>query len=402
MLRSLALAAAAASSVVNAQGAWTLKLLNSANTPRAACLDGTMPGYYISPSPTGSKNWVIHTQGGGWCVSPQDCLGRSQTALGSSSSWGAAGCPNSSSPVCTADGGAAGMLSNNSATNPLLWDANKVFVAYCDGTSYASDLEAPMNVSGTNVYFRGKANLEGVFDALLGVNGYPGEGLATASRAIYKGCSAGGLAVYIHADRVGDRIRAVNPTVDYAAAPGAGFFMDVPGFDKTYHYRGNYQWVFNTANLTGAVNQACIAAFPNPSDQWQCFVAAYTLPFISTRLFISNALPDAWQAGNIMDLPCSPGGCGGNATLEAEVEAYLHVFRLQMISALAPVISSQRHGGFLQSCFVHVVEDVDGSWANVKIGGQSQAQTFAAWWNGPTAGASRIEVDGDWGTNPTC
>jgi hypothetical protein len=160
--------------------------------------------------------------------------------------------------------------------------------------------------------------------------------------------------------------------------------------------------VFNTANLTGAVNQACIAAFPAPADQWQCFVAAYTLPFISTRLFISNALPDAWQAGNVMGLPCNPGGCGGNATLEAEVEAYLHTFRLSMISALAPVISSQRHGGFLQSCFVHVVEDIDGSWASVKIGGQTQAQTFAAWWNGQTSGASRIEVDGDWGTNPTC
>jgi hypothetical protein len=243
MLRTLALAAAAATSVVNAQGAWTLKLLSKTNSPRAACLDGSMPGYYISTSPTGSKTWVIHTQGGGWCVSPEDCLGRSKSALGSSSSWGATGCPNPSSPVCTADGGAAGMLSNNSATNPLLWDANKVFVAYCDGTSYASALEAPMNVSGTNVYFRGASNLEGVFDALLGENGYPGEGLATASRAIYKGCSAGGLAVYIHADRVGDRIRAVNPTVDYAAAPGAGFFMDVPGFDGAYHYRGNYQWV---------------------------------------------------------------------------------------------------------------------------------------------------------------
>ncbi len=273
-----------------------------------------------------------------------------------------------------------------------------MFVNYCSGDSYAGNVADPVSVSNSTIYYRGYYNLEGVFDALLGVNGYAGEGLASASRVIYKGCSAGGLAVYIHADRIGSRIQAVNPGVDYRAAPGAGFFLDTPGFDGNYHYRANYQWVFSRMNATIGVNQDCIAAF-DPADQWRCFVAPYTLPFVKTSLFISNAIPDAWQGPNIMALPCSPGSCPNNATEQA-VEAYLRGFRLTMINGLAPVISSPRHGGFLQACYAHVVEDVDHSWAQVLVKGQTQAQTFAAWWNGGSS--SRIVVDGDWGTNPTC
>ncbi len=44
---------------------WALHLLDAAAYPRARCLDGSQPGFYIEPGTGASAaNWIIHTQGG--------------------------------------------------------------------------------------------------------------------------------------------------------------------------------------------------------------------------------------------------------------------------------------------------------------------------------------------------
>jgi hypothetical protein len=71
----------------------------------AVCLDGTLPGlYYRAGKGADVNKWIVHFEGvhiccecafdrvllhvgGGWCVSPSDCLARSKTNLGSSSQW---------------------------------------------------------------------------------------------------------------------------------------------------------------------------------------------------------------------------------------------------------------------------------------------------------------------------
>ena len=116
---------------------FSLTLLDAAKYPMARCLDGSQPGFYFQPGyGSGANSWLVHTQGGGWCVNDNDCLGRSKSALGSSSSWGKGGCPNPSSPVCYADGGDSGMLSNSSDVNPLLYNWNKVFIGECLAYTY--------------------------------------------------------------------------------------------------------------------------------------------------------------------------------------------------------------------------------------------------------------------------
>jgi O-palmitoleoyl-L-serine hydrolase len=47
-------------------------------------------------------------------------------------------------------------------------------------------------------------------------------GLATASELIVKGCSAGGLATYLHLDYFASRVRSVNPTIRIVGMPDAG------------------------------------------------------------------------------------------------------------------------------------------------------------------------------------
>ena len=294
-------------------------------------------------------------------MSDEDCLGRAGTPLGSSTNWsaGTVTCPDSNAPVCYADGGAAGMISSDPAVNPVSYNWNRVFFNYCDGGSYSGSVVAPVPVSGKTIFYRGRYILDAVYATLAAQFN-----LGAATRFVVKGCSAGGLAVYLHADYVASLVRAVAPQAAVLAAPGAGLFLDVPGFDGAYHYRSNFEWVFSAMNASGSVNAACIAATP-PADAARCYNAAYTIPFVETPLFISNSLADSWQSGNIMALPCDPGRCSG--AQEAAVEAYLAGFRASMIAALAPVASSKRHGGFLQSCFVHVVEDIDGSFARVRI-----------------------------------
>ena len=153
--------------------------------------------------------------------------------------------------------------------------------------------------------------------------------------------------------------------------------------------------------MSATVNSACVAAKLATNDTWRCYIAPDLLPFIQTPMFVSNSLSDAWQAGAIMGLGCAPSKPGG---CSAAALAYVADFRTQMLAALAPVTrAGSPHGGFLQGCFVHVVEDV-GSWATVKVpsgAGQTQAQTFAAFLG--TGPGARLAVDTfpPW-SNPTC
>ena len=102
----------AVSLVAASRGQWALHLLDATEYPLAQCLDGSQGGFYFSPgSGSGASSWVIHTQGGGWCVSDADCAGRAKSALGSSSGWAPSGCDattDKTAPVCYADGGESG------------------------------------------------------------------------------------------------------------------------------------------------------------------------------------------------------------------------------------------------------------------------------------------------------
>jgi dienelactone hydrolase len=73
-------------------------------------------------------------------------------------------------------------------------------------------------VGGKQVFFRGAAILDAVLADLLG------RGLAQAKRVVVTGCSAGGLAAYLHCDYIAERL---GERVQTKCMPDAGFFMDV-------------------------------------------------------------------------------------------------------------------------------------------------------------------------------
>ena len=74
---------------------------------------------------SGRSKWIVHLQGGAWCVNETDCLLRSQGFFGTSK--------NLSKLTSFSQ---AGILSHIRRLNPDFYNWNMVFVIYCDGGSF--------------------------------------------------------------------------------------------------------------------------------------------------------------------------------------------------------------------------------------------------------------------------
>ena len=387
-----------------ASDTYTLTLLDTAKYPLATCLDGTPGAFYTSPGQDTSK-WVIHLQGGAWCALPRDCASRALTPLGSSSAqyWPrSASCPpgGTGSPfVCSFDGGNGGLFSSNATVNPLMSTWSKAFAVYCDGGSFSGSVAEPVAYLNQTLYYRGVHILDAIIATLL-----TDFGAASATDFVLNGNSAGGLAVYLHADRVAAQLRAASPAVRVTALPDSGAFMDVESYYGNRNMLQIFQQTYSSHNAS--VNAACLAS-KNASSAWMCFYAQYTLPHITTPLFVAQSFGDSWQMGAIMRLPCPLHECWTNATLWALVQPYVTGFRQQMLQALQPVLDGTGpHGAFIAGCCEHGLAAYDGAWDRWAVGNQSMAQTFAAWYSRDAALPHSL-VEGPWPVpwslpNPTC
>ena len=199
----LSLAAAA----VHGDDGFVLSLLQD---PLAVCLDGSPGGFYLRPGlGPGASTWLIEMEGGGWCTSVNDCIGRSKGPIGSSSSWPPRGCPSM-------DGGSNGMLSSDCAQNPHFCNATGVHMNYCDGASFSSAAGATPVGGGVTLHFSGAFIFNATIAALLKA------GLSSATSVILKGCSAGGLGVYLHCDLFSEMLAAAGVAAKVVCMPDAG------------------------------------------------------------------------------------------------------------------------------------------------------------------------------------
>lgn len=417
-----------------ASGNWTKVTLDLNRYPLARCLDGSAGAYYLSRG--ADPSFLLHLQGGGWCTSLADCAQRAapgfapyagQPSLGGTGAWAASGCPpgmslrppaGAGAPVCVADGGDHGAISDDAAVNPLFSSWTKAFLGYCSGDSFAGAAAEPLVVnSTTSFFFRGRHILDAMMDSLL-----RDQGLATSPAVVIKGCSAGGMAVFLHAERLAAQVRAANPRAAVVASPGAGAILLTPSLQGDFPLDPQLRWLWSNANMSGSADPACLAA--HAADCHRCFYPQFSLPFASARtpLFVANSMADLAQASVVMNLGCNPvmkGSCS------AQQIGYLNGFRAAMIDALAPVLRSDVHGAFLVECFVHVLENDDAQFSKVLVQNQTLRDTMAAWLPGalrrgsaagglgglehpadPSTAPRRIVVDGEWtlagSSNPTC
>eukprot|EP01130_Rhizamoeba_saxonica_P006910 TRINITY_DN2773_c0_g1_i1.p1 TRINITY_DN2773_c0_g1~~TRINITY_DN2773_c0_g1_i1.p1 ORF type:complete len:234 (-),score=43.36 TRINITY_DN2773_c0_g1_i1:456-1106(-) len=184
-------------------------LSEAAKNEGAVCIDGSPPAYYYWPGEgDGANHWYIHHQGGGWCYDSKACFSRSKTQLGSSKNY----------PDSVDLSKMGGYFSGNPSINPMMHNWNTVFLRYCDGGSFSGDREEPDVYQGSNLFYRGFRVLKAVKKDLEKY------GLDNSSNVVISGCSAGGLATYLHLDWWSDNLPNANVVV---GLPDSGFFCGI-------------------------------------------------------------------------------------------------------------------------------------------------------------------------------
>jgi hypothetical protein len=339
----LAALIASAYAAVDATGYF---LKDAAANDGAQCLDGTPGAYYHRPGKdSGANKWYIHHQGGGWCESLTDCRGRANGDLGSSKAY----------PKDADLGG--GYFSTDPKENPQMYNWNSVFLRYCDGGSFSGSNSSTTMVQGMELHWRGKHILKAMIDDLLN-----NRGLAKATDIVISGCSAGGLATYLHVDHWASRM----PTgAKVRGMPDSGFFMDYQGPPA---YQSGMQWLFYQMNSTSGVNERCISAHQSTHDTQKCIFAQHTAPHIQTPIFPLQAEYDSWQIGNDLGVPTS-----NVATINEWGKNLTTIFQ-------QTVLNRPQNSAFLDSCLHHC-----GEWQSIRIDGTLSAQAFQQWYEGTSS-----------------
>ncbi|CAI5963750.1 unnamed protein product [Closterium sp. NIES-64] len=144
------------------------------NAYGAKCLDGSPPAYYFrAGSGAGRRKWHVHFPQGGWCFSPEGCIERANSSLGSSHFWARR------LPAIVENGKKVpnatisypqfgGLLSRSKRANPVFYSWNLVWVVYCDGGAYSSTRGRADLGEGASVYMQGREIMAALIDGALG------------------------------------------------------------------------------------------------------------------------------------------------------------------------------------------------------------------------------------------
>lgn len=361
----------------NFEGLHKLHLLTSAQVAGAVCLDGSPPAIYLRQgSGPGKSKWIICFEGGAWCNDPDSCYKRSFTVLGSSKCF----------PKFLR---LEGLLSNQARYNPDFFDWTSVFVRYCDGASFTGDRAKPLKVNNKPLYFRGHRILDAVLDELIR------RGIDQASEIILTGRSAGGLAAIIHADYIGERFHRVT-SASFRVLSDAGFFLDEPSLNGSLIVQSVFRQLYSLHNSSTRLNRVCLGA-QKPDEGWRCLFPQFSLPYVTSQIFLLNSLYDTWQIAYLSDVPC----VYDMKTCSSAELSYIMNFREKTLHGLHGVLShSNSIGVFADSCFVHAQSVLNNLWTKIRVENVAACQAFADWYRGSSM--KRLRIDKPYPSNPTC
>ena len=165
-------------------------------------------------------------------------------------------------------------------------------VAYahcCDGASFSGNKSEPTNVSGSSIYFRGASIFQAIVRNITAPVSERGKGMGAAKEAMPSGCSAGGLAVYLHCDA----FAAMLPGTAIKCVADAGYLANIPSLfgqppvpnPRNSIIECEYTWVFieqQVYNSLIGVYQRCLAALGRCNPL--CFFPEYNLNYTVTPL----------------------------------------------------------------------------------------------------------------------
>ncbi|PON90850.1 Pectinacetylesterase/NOTUM [Trema orientale] len=343
-----------------------MTLVQNASALGALCLDGSLPAYHLHRGfGAGARNWLLQFEGGGWCNDIESCLERANTRRGSTR-------------YMTKLEVFSGILSNNASLNPDFYNWNRVKLRYCDGASFAGDA---MFDNGTSLlYFRGQRIWKAIILDLLP------KGLGQARKALLSGCSAGGLASFLHCDNF-TKYLPTNASVKCLS--DAGFFLDARDIGLNHTMRSFYKDLVSLQGVEQNLDKNCTSYLNFPE---LCIFPQYTLRFIQTPFFILNSAYDVFQFHHALVPPSAdphghwnhckldPAACDANQT------AILQGFRRDMIVTMFSFYESSRRGGmFINSCFAHCQSESQDTWFGVdspRIHDKTIAEAVGDWYFG--------------------
>ncbi|GAB4858274.1 Pectin acetylesterase 9 [Ancistrocladus abbreviatus] len=341
-----------------------MTLVRNARSLGAYCLDGSLPAYHLHRGfGSGARNWLLQFEGGGWCNDVDTCLERAQTRRGSTR-------------FMTRLEVFSGILSNNASLNPDFYNWNRVKLRYCDGASFAGDSEFYNRTS--LLYFRGQRIWQAIMLDLLP------KGLRQAKKALLSGCSAGGLAAFLHCDNF-VRFLPVNASVKCLS--DAGFFLDIADISLNHSMRSFFYELISLQGVEQNLDRTCTSSLIYPK---QCLFPQYALHYIRTPFFVLNTAYDVYQFHHILVPPSADihghwNRCKFNTTAcnASQIEV-LQGFRLAMLGALNFFYKGSRRGGlFINSCFAHCQSESQDTWFAVdspRINNKTIAEAVGDWY----------------------
>ncbi|KAL8264085.1 hypothetical protein R6Q59_022215 [Mikania micrantha] len=220
----------------------------------------------------GEEEEMALYHGGGWCHTIEDCVNRKTLSYGLGSS------------KLMSELNFSGILSNQQDQNPNFYNWNRVYMRYCDGSSFTGDVEEvdPANT----LYFRGSRVFSAIVEELMNI------GMKDAQNALLSGCSAGGLASILNCDKF-HAIFPSNPRVKCVS--DAGYFPHVKDFSGEYRFELYYDKIVALHGSVTSLPSECTSNM----KPGLCFYPQYTMPYIKTPIFIVNSAYDTWQVSNM-------------------------------------------------------------------------------------------------------
>jgi len=209
--------------------------------PEAVCNDGTGSVFYYGSStkPEDRNKWVIFLQGGGSCIDGQTCAQR----------WCSIdtnyGFDKMSTSIAKPQIRGVGFLNPTAENQFGSW--NRVLLYYCSSDAWTGTatrtVQATANDGSTREYqihFKGRRIIDAVIDTLRNAQSSsrrraarhgggadadpsPWPDLDDATAVIFAGSSAGGAGAKANMDRVGAKLRATNPDLDYRGIVDAAY-----------------------------------------------------------------------------------------------------------------------------------------------------------------------------------
>ncbi|GJR20276.1 pectin acetylesterase 9 [Tanacetum coccineum] len=276
---------------------------------------------------------------------------------------------------------------------------------YCDGGSFAGD--ATHDDGELLLYFRGQRIWQSIIEDLLP------KGLSHANKALLSGCSAGGLASYLHCNNFTNYL----PNTTAVKCLGdAGFFLDsyvlnslpvrfafphssLSPFPLGVHWRPDitmnhtqrtfFQHLVTLQGIEKNLDESCTSSISDPK---QCIFPQYLLKYITSPFFILNSAYDVYQFHHIL-VPPSADLRGHWNRCKSDPKAcrpdqldILQGFRVEMLTALRSFLFNSTTGGvYINSCFAHCQSESQDTWFapdSPQIHNETIADSVGDWYFG--------------------